>query len=183
MIKIMYGNRFFYKKKKKKKKITNAEGTLRDGTTSIAPPEIIRTAFVLNTRFAKSAHTDIYIYIYIYISHIYISIARSQKHKRTRPRWNLSFFFRKIKNIYFQCFFFSFTENDPSAGSPTETLLRLLLPLNDQIRSNFPTRRTPAKWLPRIGPKTSPNHPSVVATGGVYKGQGRNQRELVTRFY
>ena len=23
--------------------------------------------------------------------------------------------------------------NDPSAGSPTETLLRLLLPLNDQI--------------------------------------------------
>jgi hypothetical protein len=26
----------------------------------------------------------------------------------------------------------SFT-NDPSAGSPTETLLRLLLPLNDQV--------------------------------------------------
>ena len=25
--------------------------------------------------------------------------------------------------------------NDPSAGSPTETLLRLLLPLNDQVRS------------------------------------------------
>ena len=24
--------------------------------------------------------------------------------------------------------------NDPSAGSPTETLLRLLLPLNDQVR-------------------------------------------------
>jgi hypothetical protein len=23
--------------------------------------------------------------------------------------------------------------NDPSAGSPTETLLRLLLPLNDQV--------------------------------------------------
>ena len=26
-----------------------------------------------------------------------------------------------------------FYNNDPSAGSPTETLLRLLLPLNDQI--------------------------------------------------
>jgi hypothetical protein len=27
----------------------------------------------------------------------------------------------------------SFINNDPSAGSPTETLLRLLLPLNDQV--------------------------------------------------
>ena len=27
--------------------------------------------------------------------------------------------------------------NDPSAGSPTETLLRLLLPLNDQVWINF----------------------------------------------
>ena len=27
--------------------------------------------------------------------------------------------------------------NDPSAGSPTETLLRLLLPLNNQVRSTF----------------------------------------------
>ena len=27
--------------------------------------------------------------------------------------------------------------NDPSAGSPTETLLRLLLPLNDQVRTTF----------------------------------------------
>lgn len=26
--------------------------------------------------------------------------------------------------------------NDPSAGSPTETLLRLLLPLNDQVWSS-----------------------------------------------
>ena len=30
-------------------------------------------------------------------------------------------------------FFFFFNGNDPSAGSPTETLLRLLLPLNDQV--------------------------------------------------
>ena len=28
------------------------------------------------------------------------------------------------------------TSNDPSAGSPTETLLRLLLPLNDQVWSS-----------------------------------------------
>ena len=27
------------------------------------------------------------------------------------------------------------TVNDPSAGSPTETLLRLLLPLNDKVRT------------------------------------------------
>jgi hypothetical protein len=27
--------------------------------------------------------------------------------------------------------------NDPSAGSPTETLLRLLLPLNDQVWMTF----------------------------------------------
>ena len=27
--------------------------------------------------------------------------------------------------------------NDPSAGSPTETLLRLLLPLNDKVRKTF----------------------------------------------
>ena len=28
---------------------------------------------------------------------------------------------------------FAIFVNDPSAGSPTETLLRLLLPLNDQV--------------------------------------------------
>jgi hypothetical protein len=28
--------------------------------------------------------------------------------------------------------------NDPSAGSPTETLLRLLVPLNDQVCPNSP---------------------------------------------
>ncbi|EGF99320.1 hypothetical protein MELLADRAFT_94730 [Melampsora larici-populina 98AG31] len=55
--------------------------------------------------------------------------------------------------------------NDPSAGSPTETLLRLLLPLNDQVRRTFTTIQ------------------SVVATGGVYKGQGRNQRMLMTYAY
>ena len=34
--------------------------------------------------------------------------------------------------IYIYLLFF-FKSNDPSAGSPTETLLRLLLPLNDKV--------------------------------------------------
>ncbi len=32
----------------------------------------------------------------------------------------------------------TFCANDPSAGSPTETLLRLLLPLDDKVRETFP---------------------------------------------
>jgi len=35
--------------------------------------------------------------------------------------------------------------NDPSAGSPTETLLRLLLPLNDQVCPIFPSHRLAPK--------------------------------------
>ena len=35
--------------------------------------------------------------------------------------------------------------NDPSAGSPTETLLRLLLPLNDQVCPIFPSNRLAPK--------------------------------------
>ena len=67
------------------------------------------------------------------------------------------------------------TVNDPSAGSPTETLLRLLLPLNDQVRSFFQSR----VGLPEAantglirGPH---NVQSVVAASGVYKGEERNQ--------
>lgn len=39
------------------------------------------------------------------------------------------------------------TGNDPSAGSPTETLLRLLLPLNDQVWTSFrqPEAPTPSE--------------------------------------
>jgi hypothetical protein len=39
--------------------------------------------------------------------------------------------------------------NDPSAGSPTETLLRLLLPLNDQVLSSF--RHTGSNVATRAG--------------------------------
>ena len=80
--------------------------------------------------------------------------------------------------------------NDPSAGSPTETLLRLLLPLNDRVRSSSPgierrggTREpTPGGVVGQIrGPHRTVR--SVVATGGVYKGQGRDRRGLLTRAY
>ena len=67
--------------------------------------------------------------------------------------------------------------NDPSAGSPTETLLRLLLPLSGLVYKTFQMRR---KAKVRIIHQTTQ---SVGATGGVYKGQGRNKHELMIRAY
>ena len=76
--------------------------------------------------------------------------------------------------IMFQLIISSVFVNDPSAGSPTETLLRLLLPLGDMVYLFFHLR----------SPKGSPNHPvSVGATGGVYKGQGHNQCKMMTCTY
>lgn len=49
--------------------------------------------------------------------------------------------------------------NDPSAGSPTETLLRLLLPLDSQVR---PSSQRSARAVGRPGgadPRASLNHP------------------------
>ena len=71
--------------------------------------------------------------------------------------------------------------NDPSAGSPTETLLRLLLPLSDKVYYNSYAkikilRITTIQIIHRITQ-------SVGATGGVYKGQGRNQPKLMTLAY
>ena len=71
--------------------------------------------------------------------------------------------------------------NDPSAGSPTETLLRLLLPLSDKVHETFQHKvqklsTASVRIIHRITQ-------SVGATGGVYKGQGRNQHELMTRAY
>ena len=69
--------------------------------------------------------------------------------------------------------------NDPSAGSPTETLLRLLLPLSDMVYLIFRSRYEAAR-----SPKGSPDHSkSVGATGGVYKGQGLNRRKVMTCAY
>ncbi len=74
--------------------------------------------------------------------------------------------------------------NDPSAGSPTETLLRLLLPLDRYVCLSsldvgvipvLPGFRYPAR-LQQAHVATQ----SVGATGGVYKGQGRNQGKLLT---
>ena len=71
--------------------------------------------------------------------------------------------------------------NDPSAGSPTETLLRLLLPLSDKVHQTFHCNvRDPNIAAVRIIHRITQ---SVGATGGVYKGQGRNQHELMPRAY
>ena len=71
--------------------------------------------------------------------------------------------------------------NDPSAGSPTETLLRLLLPLSVKVHQTFHSNIQELKTAAvRIIHR---NTQSVGATGGVYKGQGRNQHELMTRAY
>src|SRR6185503_12615577 len=62
-----------------------------------------------------------------------------------------------LSTTAFACYT-TFRVNDPSAGSPTETLLRLLLPLDDQVCPTSRIRRTgePAK---SNNPWTSLNHP------------------------
>ena len=68
--------------------------------------------------------------------------------------------------------------NDPSAGSPTDTVLRLLHPLDDKAQG------TSKDTGPLAGKHLV--HPlcriiqSVEATGGVYKGQGHNQHKMMT---
>ena len=66
--------------------------------------------------------------------------------------------------------------NDPSAGSPTDTLLRLLLPLDNKVQMFSSTLLWHLQHFHRI-------IQSVGATGGVYKGQGRNQHKLMTYAY
>ena len=70
---------------------------------------------------------------------------------------------------------------DPSAGSPTETLLRLLLPLSNKVNLTFQSLNE----LPRQGSVRNIHRiaQSVGATGGVYKGQGRNHDELMIHHY
>ena len=71
-------------------------------------------------------------------------------------------------------------DNDPAAGSPTATLLRLLLPLKAKYWANLTQRAT----------KSSPHllrplfsFQSVATTGGVYKWQGHNQGSLMNCLY
>ncbi len=65
-------------------------------------------------------------------------------------------------------------KNDPSAGSPTDTLLCLFLPLSDMSYTNF--------WLGQSWEFDEPLE-SVEAAGGEYKAQGRNQHGLMTHAY
>jgi hypothetical protein len=89
----------------------------------------------------------------------------------------------------FPCCQGSKPRDDPSAGSPTDTLLRLLLPLSAKVcpasPSAGPEGRTPGARLPAAGriQRSHRSARSVGATGGVYKGQGRIQRALLTRAY
>ena len=76
----------------------------------------------------------------------------------------------------------SWCGNDPSAGSPTETLLRLHLPLNGEVKkSSHKSTRNKANGL--TVPIFHRVIQSVGATGGVYKGQGRNQCRLMICIY
>jgi len=61
-------------------------------------------------------------------------------------------------------------------------LLRLLLPLNDKVQTSFSRPSAANRTEPAV-PRLHRTIQSVGATGGVYKGQGRNQRELMTRAY
>ena len=70
---------------------------------------------------------------------------------------------------------------DPSAGSPTETLLRLLLPLSVEV--HHPLRSSALEQGIVAVQIIHRNTQSVGATGGVYKGQGRNQHKLMTQAY
>jgi hypothetical protein len=53
--------------------------------------------------------------------------------------------------------------NDPSAGSPTETLLRLLLPLNGKVQSTSPPKGETSQpgcpdCVEATAPRISPDH-------------------------
>ena len=69
--------------------------------------------------------------------------------------------------------------NDPSAGSPTETLLRLLLPLDNKVQMFSKKKHECVLSIHHFHRIIQ----SVGATGGVYKGQGRIQLVLMTQFY
>ena len=84
---------------------------------------------------------DIYIYIYIHIScYLHNGATQSYIYMIVRSE-NILFMIWKIKY-----------GNDPYAGSPTNTLLRLLLPLNDPVWASF--RYIPND--PRAARKTKP---------------------------
>jgi hypothetical protein len=70
--------------------------------------------------------------------------------------------------------------NDPSAGSPTDTVLRLDQTTEDWVyktsQVEIISNNNSIRIIHRI-------IQSIDATGGVYKGQGRNQHKLMTYAY
>ena len=73
-----------------------------------------------------------------------------------------------------------FIVNDPSAGSPTETVLRLDHSLDDWVYKTSQIEAIASNDSIRIIHRIIQ---SIDATGGVYKGQGRNQHKLMTCAY
>ena len=71
-------------------------------------------------------------------------------------------------------------ENDPLAGSPTRTLLRLSRSKRSKVyktfRKNYVAAVSPVRIIHRAPHSTE-------ATGGVYKGQGRNRHGLMIHDY
>ena len=82
-----------------------------------------------------------------------------------------------LKREFFHHLFENF-RNDPAAGSPTATLLRLLLPLLVKHGSTSPTNPEGNE-----SPLTCIQLASVTTTGGVYKWQGRSQCALMKHVY
>lgn len=83
------------------------------------------------------------------------TLSSNRKEPRQRRRRRASRVVYAYRRVYFvskrkHC-------NDPSAGSPTETLLRLLLPLNDQVWSSSQRHRR-RRNATATSPKTSLNH-------------------------
>lgn len=70
----------------------------------------------------------------LFITMLWLLLWMNDAHRHHHPIW----FVRAKANVLL------YIGNDPSAGSPTETLLRLLLPLNNQVRTSFRQPRVPA---------------------------------------
>ena len=70
--------------------------------------------------------------------------------------------------------------NDPFAGSPTNTVLRLDHSLKSRVYKTFQIEIISNNNSIRIIHRTIQ---SIDATGGVYKGQGHNQHKLMTYAY
>ena len=79
-----------------------------------------------------------------------------------------------------------FVRRDPTEGSPTVTLLRLLPSRGNAVRTTSRQLRLSSRAnrpVSPVTPKSWLRRPPKVATGGVYKGQGRSRHGMLTRDY